>query len=433
MRSIMYLSLPMVATFLLQDAFNLVDMFFVGKLGSDALASVSMAGVILGLIITAVMGLSFGTIALVSRYAGEGNIDKADNVVMQSFLLGLILTVIVSVTGWIFTPDMLELLGASEDVVAQGTSYLRIMFGGSITIFLTVLFFSALRGAGDPITPMVILIISTILNIILDPIMIFGLFGFPELGVAGSAAATIIARTVALLMIFYVMVSKRSVVKLGSLHIDLGTIWKIIKIGAPGSIRFIIIHISSLVLIIIVSSFGTAAIAAYGVGTRLNMVVMNMVSGFGTAASILIGQNLGAGNHDRAEKSGWLSAGISVAIMAPISVLFFLFADEIISIFNAESEVVRIGSQLIRIIAPSFIFLGLNITLNSALNGAGDTIHPMLFSSISMLILRVPIAAYLAQSFGITGVWISWALTTVVHAILSIAWFKIGRWKRVKF
>ena len=158
LKNIIFLSLPMMLTLLLQDAFNLVDMYFVGNLGSSATAAVSMSGIIVGLILTAVTGLSFGTLAMISRYVGEGNIEKADNVVMQSFILGLIITLIITPLGYIFAPQMLELLGASKEVVMQGTPYLRITFGGSITIFLTILMFSALRGAGDPISPMIILL-----------------------------------------------------------------------------------------------------------------------------------------------------------------------------------------------------------------------------------------------------------------------------------
>jgi len=214
LRNIWYLALPMMLANLLQDAFNLVDMYFVGKLSPSAIAAVSMSGIILGLIMTAVMGISLGTIALVSRAVGEKDIDKANEVVGQSLLLGLFITVIVTILGYLFAAPMLRALGAEEEVVIQGVSYIRIMCLGSVTIFLTILMFSALRGAGDPIIPMIILVISTLLNIILDPIMIFGLYGFPRLEVGGSALATVISRTVALVMVLWALVREKSIIKL---------------------------------------------------------------------------------------------------------------------------------------------------------------------------------------------------------------------------
>jgi putative MATE family efflux protein len=432
LRNIMFLSLPMMVTLLLQDAFNLVDMYFVGKLGSSAIASVSMSGIIVGLIMMAVMGLSFGTVALVSRYVGEGNIDKADNVVMQSFILGLVLTVIVTVLGYIFSPQMLELLGAAEDVVIQGTAYLRITFGGTITIFLTVLMFSALRGAGDPISPMIILIISTVVNIVLDPIMIFGLFDFPRLEVAGSAAATITARAIAMIMILFVMFREKSIVKLRAkdFHFDFGTMKKIVKIGNPSSIEFIIINLSALLLMSIVAAYGTVAVAAYGIGMRLNMAVTIPTMGFGFAAATLVGQNLGARKPERAEKSGWICAGIGAAIMIVLSIVFILLSGKIISVFNDEIEVVEIGTQLIRIMAPTFVFLGLGMSLGRGLNGAGDTFHTMLFSTISLLVLRIPLAWYMSTFVGMNGIWSSLALTNVIYGIIIATWFKMGKWKK---
>jgi putative MATE family efflux protein len=431
LKNIIFLSLPMMLTLLLQDAFNLVDMYFVGNLGSSATAAVSMSGIIVGLILTAVTGLSFGTLAMISRYVGEGNIEKADNVVMQSFILGLIITLIITPLGYIFAPQMLELLGASKEVVMQGTPYLRITFGGSITIFLTVLMFSALRGAGDPISPMIILLISTILNIILDPIMIYGLFGFPRWGVAGSAAATIVARAIAMIMVLFVMMQEKSIIKLRArdFRFDFNIMKEIIRIGNPSSIELLILNLSTLFLMKIVASFGTTAVAAYGIGMRLNMAVTIPTMGFGFAAATLVGQNLGARKPDRAEKSGWICAGIGTIIMIILTIVFLIFSGNIVSVFNDEFEVVEIGTQFIKIMAPTFIFLGLGTTLGRGLNGAGDTVYPMIISIITMLALRIPLAWYMSTRAGTAGIWKSLALTNAIYGIVITMWFKIGKWK----
>ncbi|MDY0027965.1 MAG: MATE family efflux transporter [Candidatus Humimicrobiaceae bacterium] len=431
LKNIIFLSLPMMLTLLLQDAFNLVDMYFVGNLGSSATAAVSMSGIIVGLILTAVTGLSFGTLAMISRYVGEGNIEKADNVVMQSFILGLIITLIITPLGYIFAPQMLELLGASKEVVMQGTPYLRITFGGSITIFLTVLMFSALRGAGDPISPMIILLISTILNIILDPIMIYGLFGFPRWGVAGSAAATIVARAIAMIMVLFVMMQEKSIIKLRArdFRFDFNIMKEIIRIGNPSSIELLILNLSTLFLMKIVASFGTTAVAAYGIGMRLNMAVTIPTMGFGFAAATLVGQNLGARKPDRAEKSGWICAGIGTIIMIILTIVFLIFSGNIVSVFNDEFEVVEIGTQFIKTMAPTFIFLGLGTTLGRGLNGAGDTVYPMIISIITMLALRIPLAWYMSTRAGTAGIWKSLALTNAIYGIVITMWFKIGKWK----
>ncbi|MDD3818801.1 MAG: MATE family efflux transporter, partial [Actinomycetota bacterium] len=351
--------------------------------------------------------------------------------VMQSFILGLIITLIVAPLGYIFAPQMLELLGASKEVVMQGTPYLRITFGGSVTIFLTVIMFSALRGAGDPISPMIILIISTILNIILDPIMIYGLFGFPKWGVAGSAAATIIARAVAMILVLFVMMQEKSIIKLRArdFHFDFNIMKELLRIGNPSSIELLIVNLSALFLMKIVASFGTTAVAAYGIGMRLNMAVTIPTMGFGFAAATLVGQNLGARKPDRAEKSGWMCAGIGAIIMIILTIVFLILSGNIISVFNDEIEVVEIGTQFIRIMAPTFIFLGLGTTLGRGLNGAGDTVHPMIFSIITMLVLRVPLAWYMSTRAGTIGIWRSLALTNAIYGIVIAMWFKIGKWK----
>jgi len=430
--NIWYLALPMMLTNLLQDAFNLVDMYFVGKLSPSAIAAVSMSGIILGLIMTAVMGISLGTIALVSRAIGEKDIEKANGVVGQSLLLGLFITIIVTIIGYLFAAPMLGALGAAEEVVIQGTSYIRITCLGSITIFLTILLFSALRGAGDPITPMIVLVISTVLNIILDPIMIFGLLGFPRLEVGGSALATIISRAVALIIVLWALIKDKSIIKLRAkdLHPNFKTQGKIVKIGIFASFESVIIHLSGLLLMVFVAAWGTNTVAAYGIGMRLNMAVMIPVFGLGFASATLVGQNLGAKKEYRAEKSGWLCALIGIIIMGSLSAFFFLFPRQVIGFFSDELEVISIGEQFIRWVAPTLAFIAIAITIGRSLGGAGDTFHPMIITTIALLIMRVSLAGWLPKQFGLIGIWIALASTNIIHGALMALWFKVGRWKQ---
>ena len=432
--NIWYLALPIVLTNLLQDAFNLVDMYFVGKLSPGAIAAVSMSGIILGLMMTAVMGISLGTIALISQAVGGGNIEKADEVVGQSLLLGLFITAIVTSLGFLFAAPMLGALGAEEEVVILGVSYIRIMCLGSGTIFLTILMFSALRGAGDPIIPMVALTISTILNITLDPIMIFGLFGFPKLEVGGSALATVISRTVALIIVLWALTRQKSIIKLRlrDLRPNFKIQGKIVKIGLFASIESVVIHLSGLLLIVFVAAWGTNTVAAYGIGMRLNFAVMIPVLGLGMASATLIGQNLGANKADRAEKSGWLCALFGVIIMGSLSAFFLLFPGQVIAFFNNDLEVVAIGEQFIRWVTPTLAFIGLAIVLGRSLGGAGDTFHPMLFTGISLLVIRILLADWLPNHMGLIGIWIAIGFSNIIHGILITIWFKAGRWKQVR-
>ena len=224
---------------------------------------------------------------------------------------------------------------------------------------------------------------------------------------------------------------EKSIVKLRArdFRFDFDIMKKIVKIGNPSLLEFLIINLSALFLMWVVASYGTTAIAAYGIGMRLNMAVTIPTMGFGFAAATLVGQNLGAQKPERAEKSGWMSAGIGVIIMIVLTIIFLALSSDIVSVFNDEIEVVEIGTQFIRIMAPTFVFLGLGTTLGRGLNGAGDTIHTMLISVITMLVLRVPLAWYTSTWIGINGVWITLALTNVIYGIIMAIWFKIGKWK----
>ncbi|HIH96673.1 MAG TPA: MATE family efflux transporter [Thermoplasmata archaeon] len=435
-KNIWFLAVPMILTSFLQDFFSIVDMFFVGRLGPSAIAAVSMGGVIIGIIMVAVMGISVGAIALVSRYIGRKDSDSANNVVMQSLLLALMFSLVVMILGYIFAEPLLRLLGAEKDVINLGSSYIKILALGSPTIFLTVMMFSSLRGAGDPISPMIVLVVSTLLNIILDPLLIFGIGFFPELGVAGSAVATVIGRGAALPFIFWVLYSGRSNVRLrkSNLRPDTKTMGQIIKIGLFGSLEMIVMNITMLILMSTVAQYGTNVVAAYGIGMRLNMAVTIPIMGIGFAAATLVGQNLGALKVERSEKSGWLCALYAVIIMCVLSTFLFAFPEEIIGIFNRDGEikVLRVGASFLRFVAPSLLFVGLGMTLGRSQNGAGDTQIPLLTSTITFLGLRIPLAFLLSSLLGPNGIWLDLAITNVVYGILMTTFFKIGRWKKKK-
>jgi len=436
-KNIWYLALPMMVGNVLQDLFNIVDMIFVGKLGPAAIAAVSMSGILLMLVMTVAIGISTGTVALVARHFGAKQQEQAENVAIQAVFVGILSSVVLGVLGYLLAAPVLRLLGAGKDVVPLGTSYIQITSVGAITIFLGISLNSALRGAGDAVTPMKILVLSTVLNIGLDPLLIFGIWKFPRLGVAGSALATVISRGVGLLLLLRVFLSGHSLLHLKwhLIRVDIEVIKQMIKIGVFGSLQMLIRNISALILIRIVAIYGTSAVAAYGIGMRLRMMVMMPGMGLANAAATLVGQNLGAKQPKRAGKSAWLTTGFYEVFMVSVGVLFIIFAKDLIRIFNTDPQVIQLGTTYLRFLAPTFVFMALSIVLGRAMNGAGDTFSPMNITAVSFLGFRLPLAYVFAQvlKLATTGIWAGIAVSNVVQGSAMAWWFKKGKWKSNQF
>ena len=436
-KNIWYLALPMMVGNVLQDLFNIVDMIFVGKLGPAAIAAVSMSGILLMLVMTVAIGISTGTVALVARHFGAKQQEQAENVAIQAVFVGILSSVVLGVLGYLLAAPVLRLLGAGKDVVPLGTSYIQITSVGAITIFLGISLNSALRGAGDAVTPMKILVLSTVLNIGLDPLLIFGIWKFPRLGVAGSALATVISRGVGLLLLLRVFLNGHSLLHLKwrRIRVDIKVIKRMIKIGVFGSLQMLIRNISALILIRIVAIYGTSAVAAYGIGMRLRMMVMMPGMGLANASATLVGQNLGAKQPKRAGKSAWLTTGFYEVFMVSVGVLFIIFAKDLIRIFNTDPQVIQLGTTYLRFLAPTFVFMALSIVLGRAMNGAGDTFSPMNITAVSFLGFRLPLAYVFAQvlKLATTGIWAGIAVSNVVQGSAMAWWFKKGKWKSNQF
>jgi putative MATE family efflux protein len=315
-----------------------------------------------------------------------------------------------------------------------GTQYFQIVSVGSFTLFITFSLATALRGAGDALTPMKVLAAATALNIILDPLLIFGLWIFPRLGVAGSALATVCARGTGMLLLIMVFLKGHSCfhLKRKQFTIDLGIMWRIVRIGFFGSLQVFLRNISMLILIKIVSTFGTFAIAAYGIGMRLRLAAMMPGFGFAQASGVLVGQNLGARKPDRAVRSAWATVGIYEVIMIALATILFSFAPYIIRLFNDTAEVVAIGAQFIRIFSLTLVFVALALVIGRSFSGAGDTLSPMLITGFSLLLFQIPIVFLLSRHLGTPGIWYGIALADILQAGLMGGWFLVGRWKRKK-
>ncbi len=434
LRATWRLSLPMVAAALFHDLFSLVDLFFVGRLGAGAISAVTISGALMGILHMLVRGIVTGSTALVAQAVGAGNRARAEKAAAQSFLMAVVLS-LAAVAAMPLAPTFLRALGAQTDVVAAGTPYLRIILGGSVAMFLNVAFAAALRSAGDAVTPLKIMALGNLINIALDPILIFGWGGIPAMGVAGSAMATVIASAIAAILmarVFFIRGHDHFHLRLTDLRPDWGTIWRMFRIGVFGSGQMLMRNVSALALVRVVAIFGTVPLAAYGVGLRVRMAIMMPGIGFGGAAATLVGQNLGASKPRRAERAGWLATGMYAMFAVAVGACLLAFAEQLIGVFNSEPDVVRVGGEFLRWLSFTFVFMSFSMVLGRAMHGAGDTLVPMLVTAGAMLMLRIPLAYGLSQLWNSeVGVWAGIAASNVVQGLFFVGAFRWGRWKAV--
>jgi putative MATE family efflux protein len=431
--NLVYLAFPLMIGALFNSTQGLIDMFWVGRLGSVSIAAVAISTAVIMTIIPLIFGIATGTISLVSQNIGAKRQIDADNVATQSMIISILASIIFTILGFIFAEDLLRILGAEDQVVLIGGQYLRIMFLGGLTMFVLFLGSAILQGTGDVILPMLVMVLANFLNLILDPIFIFGI-GVPRMGTAGAAWATVISQAISCVVILYVLFKGHSHVRirLNEFSFKPKIIWEILAIGIPSSIQLFFRNIMGLVLMGIVSAFGTFAIAAYGIGMRLQMVNLMPAFALGTAAATLVGQNLGAGKIKQAKKSALMATGIDLAIMLIVGILFFIYAPNIVSLFDKTPQVVAIGTDYFRITTLFYSFIAFGVVLNRALAGAGDTFVPMVITFISLWIILVPLAIYLSRytSLGLDGVWWAIAISSVINGLLVLFWFLTGHWKK---
>lgn len=426
-----HLALPVMVGGALLDVFNIVDMIFVGRLGPDAIAAVSISGVLMGLIRMVAMGISTGTVALISRFVGRSERETAQLVLGQSITLSLLASLLVAVFGVILAAPILRALGAAEAVIPHGVAYLRTMCIGSITMFLSIVLGAGMRGFGNATVHMIALGAASVLNIALDPLFIFGLGPFPRLEVGGSAVATVISRAVASVILLVVIYRNYGGFRLRAPRgrEDGSFFRRIIRIGSYSALRMLSMNISRLVLVRIVATFGTFAVAAFGIGLRLRIFVLILGFGLADATAVTVGQNLGAKNPERAEKVAWISVGFFAVGLVAISAVFLLFPRAIIGVFNDNPEVLRLGTSFLMFFVPSLFFLDLAIVLGRAIDGAGNTQATMWITFLSLIVLGIPMAWGFANLWGVDGVWAALVASNAVQGLGMLYWFRSGRWK----
>ena len=431
--ALIVLSIPMIFEMFAESLFAVVDIFFVSHLGSGAVAAVGITESMMFLIYSVAIGLSIGATATVARRIGEKDRDGAAKAATHSIYLGLLVAVVLGVTGVIFAPDFLRLMGAEASVIAEGSTFTRIMLGTNIVVVFLFLLNAIFRGAGDAAIAMRVLWLANILNMILAPCFIFGVWFFPKLGVTGAAVGTSIGRGTGVLFAAYMLFSgkKRFAIHMEHWRIDRTRLWKLVKISAPAVLQFFIQTASWIGLVRIITLFGTQAVAGYQIGIRVVLFALLPSIGFSNAAATLVGQNLGAGKPERSEKAVWTAAFYNAIVQTSIGVIFVIFAGNIAGFFATEPDELAYATDALRIIAYGFFFYGVGMVIETSFNGAGDTWTPTYLNLFVFWLFEIPFAYLLAYRFGYGPQGVFWAIT-VAFSLLAIAsslLFKRGKWK----
>jgi putative MATE family efflux protein len=432
-RSIFLLSVPMVLETVMESVFALVDVFFVGRLGPDAVATVGLTESMLTLIYAVAMGLSIGATALVSRRIGEKDPEQAARTAVQAVGLGVLLGVPISVAGAVFARPLLGLMGGSPWVLEHGVAYAQVMLGSMTSVVLLFLINAIFRGAGDAAIAMRVLWLANILNIILAPCFIFGWGPFPEMGVTGAAVGTALGRTAGVVYQLYRLGQGSGHLRVRREHVrlELKTMLAMLRLSGLGMFQAFVATTSWLVLARIVAVFGSAATAGFTIAMRLILFALLPSWGLGNAAATLVGQSLGAKKPERGEKAVWTAARYNVIFLGSVGVLFIAAATPIIAAFTKDPASAAYGVTCLRIVSAGFIFYAFGMVLEQAFNGAGDTMTPTLVNLGCFWVLELPLAWVLAGPVGMgpTGAFFSITASYCVLAVVSVLLFRRGHWK----
>ena len=432
-RAILLLAIPMVLEMVLESLFAVVDVFWVGRLGADAVATVGLTESLLSLVFAVGLGLSLSTTAMVARRIGEKDPEGAAIAGVQAIAIGLAFSVLVGIPCFIFAPRLLRLMGASPQIIATGSGYARIALAGSGAIMLLFLNNAIFRGAGDAAIAMRLLWVSNILNLILDPCLIFGLGPFPKLGVTGAALATFTGRSIGVLYQFYRLLrgTERIRILRSQLRLNLGVLLRLLRVSLTGILQFAIAHTSWIGLVRIVSIFGSAALAGYTIAIRIVIFILLPSWGLSNAAATLVGQNLGAKQPERAEKSVWRTGFYNMLFLGGIGIFFMIFAEPVVRLFTHDPQVIPLAASCLRIISYGNIGYAYGMVMLQAFNGAGDTITPTIVNLFGFWFIEIPLAYALAIPAHLhsNGVFISIVVAEGVIAVAGVILFRRGRWK----
>src|ERR1700736_2308112 len=433
-RAILLLAVPMVLEMVLESLFAVVDVFWVGRLGANAVATVGLTESMLSLVFAVGMGLSLSTTAMVARRIGEKDREGAAVAAVQAIALGIFVSLAIGIPCFLLAPRLLQWMGASPEIISVGSGYTRICLGGSCAVVLLFLNNAIFRGAGDAAIAMRLLWISNIINLILDPCLIFGVGPFPRMGVTGAALATLIGRSIGVIYQFYRLLegAERIHILRRQLHLRFDVLWRLVRVSLTGILQFAIAHTSWIGLVRIVSIFGAAALAGYTIAIRIVIFVILPSWGLSNAAATLVGQNLGAKQPERAATSVWRTGFYNMSFLGVIGLLFVAFAEPIVKLFTHDPQVIPLAASCLRIISYGNIGYAYGMVMLQAFNGAGDTITPTIVNFFGFWLLEIPLAYFLAIPLHMQarGAYFSIVAAEAAIAGVSIVLFKRGYWKR---
>ncbi len=435
-KAIFLLAVPMILEMSMESIFALVDIFYVSQVSTNAVATIGLTESVITLVYALAVGLSMAATAIVARRIGEKDPEGAKRVTVQVIFLGILVSSVVSVIGILFPKEILGLMGGEKSLIDEGYRYTQILIGGNFTIVLLFFINAIYRGAGNASMAMWTLILSNGINIVLDPIFIFGWGPIPEYGVAGAAIATTIGRGTAVLFQLYILFYGNTRVRLAlkDFVVNIGVMINLIRVSLGGIGQFIIGTSSWIFLMRIISEFGSEVLAGYTIAIRVIMFTMMPAWGLSNAAATLVGQNLGANQPERAETSVWKTAKYNAFFMVAVSVIYLLFAKTIIGWFSVEPEVLKYGALSLQIVTIAYFLFAYGMTVTMAFNGAGDTRTPTIINFFCFWIFQLPFAYFTAivLDWGPIGVFIAIALAESLIAVIAIVWFKKGKWKMIK-
>ena len=433
-RALGLLAIPMMLEMSMESVFAVVDIAFVSRLGTDAIAAVGITEALITVLYAVAVGLGMGVTAMVARRIGAKEREAAARVTGQAIWVGAGLSLLIGIPGSFYAADMLRLMGASPSVIETGTGFAAVLLGGSASIIYLFVLNAAFRGAGDASVALRSLWLANGLNIILDPCLIFGLGPFPEMGVTGAAVATTIGRSIGIVYQLWYLFDGRGRLRfrLRNLALAPPVLARMLVISIGGVGQFLISTSSWIIVMRIVALYGSTAVAAYTIGLRILEFIWLPSWGLGNAAATLVGQNLGAGQPDRAEKSTWRAAKYNAIFMTSVGVLVVIFAPGIAGLFTNDSDVLRYGTSCLRILAIGIPMYAVGMIVTQALNGAGDTRTPTAINLVCFWILQIPLAYWLAtdMSLGPDGVFWAMVVSESLVTILGVAVFRRGKWKQ---
>jgi putative MATE family efflux protein len=433
-RAVLLLSIPMVLEMAMESLFAIVNVFWVTRLGANAVATVGLTESMLTLVFAVAIGLSMSTTAMVARRIGEKDPRGASTAAVQAIALGTVLAVLMGIPGYWYAPQLLQWMGAPPDLIATGRQYTALVLGGSITVMLLFLNNAIFRGAGDASIAMRVLWFSNLINLILDPCFIFGLGPFPELGVTGAGVSTIIGRGSGVLYQLWILgrASSRIVIRREDLRIVPSVITSLIRVSVTGVLQFAIAHTSWILLVRFISGFGSVAVAGYTIGIRIFIFAILPSWGLSGAAATMVGQNLGARKPERAERAVYLTGLYNMIVLAVVAAFFIAIPETLVRLFTDDPAVVPHAVDCLRIIGYGNVVYAWGMVLVQAFNGAGDTVTPTMINLVGFWMCEIPLAWALAYpaGLGVRGVFISIPIAELLITVLGLVMFMRGRWKK---